>query len=296
MKIIKNFISAIAIACVLASVSLTAFASNLYEQVQYLSEDELFDEMWNAIIEAKGTEQEMSTGNTFILSYTYQDLKEFIKTYQIPTVDFTVADMRDVYCENFRGGKIMFYGNETVIEPYSETVADYKSKHPNAQLTWNYDRDTKEYVFFDGSSQIDSFKSDVFITYTNQSNSQKTLWTYDEAKDKYVGKDSNGTLVKSVAKYHIEGEASSAITSSESSQQDTSNSTNSSAMSGGDTSAVTRATEGNTEVVTAANQSASTESNNVSAIQILLVIVGILIIIGIIVIIVMLKRRNNEEK
>ena len=289
MKIIKNFISVIAVACVLASVSLTAFASNLYEQVQYLSEDELFDEMWNAVVEANGTEQEKATGNTFMLSYTYQDLKEFLQDYQIPDGDFKVSDLRDIYFDKL-------FNSDTVIQPYSEKVVEYIAHNPNAELSWNFDNSTQKYVCYDRSTLVDTFSSDEYVMYSKQNIDKKTFWTYDEAKDKYVGKDSNGTLVKSVAKYHIEGEVSSAITSSESSQQDTSNSTNSSAMSGGDTSAVTRATEGNTEVVTAANQSASTESNNVSAIQILLVIVGILIIIGIIVIIVMLKRRNNEEK
>ena len=213
MKIFQKIISVIAVACVLASVSLTAFASNLYEQVQYLSEDELFDEMWNAVVEANGTEQEKATGNTFMLSYTYQDLKEFLQDYQIPDGDFKVSDLRDIYFDKL-------FNSDTVIQPYSEKVVEYIAHNPNAELSWNFDNSTQKYVCYDRSTLVDTFSSDEYVMYSKQNIDKKTFWTYDEAKDKYVGKDSNGTLVKSIPKYHLDDEASLPQTSTSSNTSD----------------------------------------------------------------------------
>lgn len=258
MKIIKNFISVIAVACVLASVSLTAFAN--HTRVVDLTDEEVFNQTWENVVDndfdMNNIRNAVANGDkyaTLPISIYYSAYKSFMSDYNARSYDSKydddITDVRDEYI-------------------------DYFEKK------------------FDVNSQME-LENGIMV---QTSADTKMYWIYDDAKDSFICKNSKMELVKTIDNYPIESNTSTSQQSSNPNEQGTSNSTNSSAISGGDTSAVTRATEGNTEVVTAANQSASTESNNVSAIQILLVIVGILIIIGIIVIIVMLKRRNNEEK
>ena len=52
------------------------------------------------------------------------------------------------------------------------------------------------------------------------SKNQKSYWTYDQSQDRYVCKDTNGKLLKSIPKYHLDDEASLPQTSTSSNTSD----------------------------------------------------------------------------
>ena len=52
------------------------------------------------------------------------------------------------------------------------------------------------------------------------SKNQKSYWTYDQNQDRYVCKDTNGKLLKSIPKYHLDDEASLPQTSTSSNTSD----------------------------------------------------------------------------
>ena len=216
MKKAKKIIGIITVVCVLLSMPTTAFARTLYEQVKYLDDQEIFDGMWDCILDNSGTENEEATGNTFVLSYYRQDLKNFLNSYKIPDGDFKLINLRDAYFEKIEN-------SDTAIEPYSKKVFDYISAHPDFELSWSFDTSEKEYTCYDKSELIDSFYSDTFVEYSKTNVKNKSFWTYDESNDTYVNKTESGKVVKSIPKYHLEDSNSSSSSKQSSSGKTESN-------------------------------------------------------------------------
>ena len=202
MKKAKKIIGIITVVCVLLSMPTTAFARTLYEQVKYLDDQEIFDGMWDCILDNSGTENEEATGNTFVLSYYRQDLKNFLNSYKIPDGDFKLINLRDTYFEEIEN-------SDTAVEPYSKTVLDYIASHPDFELSWSFDTSKKEWTCYDKSELVDSFYSDTYVEYSKTNVKDKSFWTYDESNDTYVNKTESGKVIKSIPKYHLEDSNSS---------------------------------------------------------------------------------------
>ena len=185
MKAIKKIISTVVVLCLCISMSaITAFADRgKYEKLGYLTADEVFERTWDCILTSRGTEHEQKSGDTMELSYEYSKYTSFMKNFDIKSnEDLKIVDL----CDQFYG-----YLNDLgfTIVPYSKTIVDYLSDHPNANLQWTFNASKDEYEVWDKSNLIDTYNNDVYMQYKPNDVSDLLIWTYDESKDKYICKN-----------------------------------------------------------------------------------------------------------
>lgn len=286
--------------------SVTAFATDSREQIEYVNDEERYDFIWEEYLHEQSSE--------LVLSIVRDELKDYIsqigKKYKYNVyceLDYTIGDAS----HDFNNQLNEKYG---VITPYNEKIYQFLKKHPNATLEWTSDSSGKEICYFE-DKMIDEYfvneLDDVYMQYEDGNASNILLWTYDKNSDKYICKNENGKVVNSVAKYHLKNESSSSETSSNASNSLTSSSQTSSmtdnkpdtasytdspkmesalTSSSDDTPTTTESVGPDTQEVVFAD-----DSSNPSTTQIILIVIGVLIIAGIIVIIVMLNKKKKEE-
>lgn len=286
--------------------SVTAFATDSREQIEYVNDEERYDFIWEEYLHEQSSE--------LVLSIVRDELKDYIsqigKKYKYNVyceLDYTIGDAS----HDFNNQLNEKYG---VITPYNEKIYQFLKKHPNATLEWTSDSSGKEICYFE-DKMIDEYfvneLDDVYMQYEDGNASNILLWTYDKNSDKYICKNENGKVVNSVAKYHLKNESSSSETASNASNSLTSSSQTSSmtdnkpdtasytdspkmesalTSSSDDTPTTTESVGPDTQEVVFAD-----DSSNPSTTQIILIVIGVLIIAGIIVIIVMLNKKKKEE-
>lgn len=289
--------------------SVTAFATDSREQIEYVNDEERYDFIWKKYLHEQSSE--------LVLSIIRDELKDYIsqigEKYKYNVyyeLDYTIGDAS----RDFNNQLDEKYG---IITPYNEKIYTFLKEHPNATLEGTSDSNGKEICYFEGK-RIDEYFTDdlddIYMQYKDGDASNILLWTYDKNSDKYICKNENGKVVNSVAKYHLENETSSSKTASTSSDSSTNSSQTSSmtdnkpdtasysattgspkmesalTASGDDTPTTTESVGPDTQEVVFAD-----DSSNPSTTQIILIVIGVLIIAGIIVIIVMLNKKKKEE-
>lgn len=336
MKIIKHLAFVLIALTLCISSSVTVFAANYYDQARYYSKEEIVETVWDRMEKSYYSTIANSTGNTFVISYMYEKLKQYVDELEMPDAskDYKISDVREDF-------EAYFIEERKTIIPYSEKVIDYLSEHPTSVLDIVFQSDSKQYRCNDKNINVDNYATTTYVKYDPDNLENLLYWTYDENTDKYICRDKNGKIKDSVTKYHFEGEADETDSSqsaegsslSDSSQEqsvirddqpvrpsDTSSvSAQTSAASVAEAAADT--SEGNpgeaaqestlseskpesslkpsSERETATESSAAdeiAEQRNDNNTSVILIVIGVLIIAGIIVIILMLVNRKKEEQ
>ncbi len=286
--------------------SVTAFATDSREQIEYVNDEERYDFIWEEYLHEQSSE--------LVLSIVRNELKDYIsqigKKYKYNVyceLDYTIGDAS----HDFNNQLNEKYG---VITPYNEKIYQFLKKHPNATLEWTSDSSGKEICYFE-DKMIDEYfvneLDDVYMQYEDGNASNILLWTYDKNSDKYICKNQNGKVVNSVAKYHLKNESSSSETASNASNSLTSSSQTSSMTDNKpDTASYTDSPKMESALTSSIDDTPTTtesvgpdtqevvfadDSSNPSTTQIILIVIGVLIIAGIIVIIIMLNKKKKEE-
>lgn len=303
VSILLSFVTVMSIS------SITAFATDSREQIEYVNDEERYAFIWEKYLHEQSSE--------LVLSIIRDELKDYIsqigEKYKYNVyyeLDYTIGDAS----RDFNNQLDEKYG---IITPYNEKIYTFLKEHPNATLEWTSDSNGKEICYFEGK-RIDEYFTDdlddIYMQYSDDNVSDILFWAYDEATNKYICKNENGKVVNSVTKYHLKNETSSSETASTSSNSSTNSSQTSSmtdnkpdtasysattgspkmesalTASGDDTPTTTESVGPDTQEVVFAD-----DSSNPSTTQIILIVIGVLIIAGIIVIIIMLNKKKKEE-
>lgn len=181
MKIFQKIISVLTTLCIGLSLSaITVFAD--HTRVVDLNEDELYDRVWNSIVSSVFDISSIKRSTANGDQYDTLIMSIYYKEYQTFMLNY---------------------------EPfYDDDISDVHSKFINYFDTV-YNNDT----------QIE-LENDIMVQYNTENPNEKSYWTYDQNQDRYVCKDTNGKLLKSIPKYHLDDEASLPQTSTSSNTSD----------------------------------------------------------------------------
>lgn len=300
MKIFKKLVGLIvALSICLSASVMTVFSA--YYRLYGKTNEEKTKYVWERLV------QRLSFGtakDTFSISFTYDNLKEFISTLEIPNSNYSEVDAVQDFLE-WRNDK---YKNQT-MEEYGDGYIQYDKENPDEKLYWSYVSNTDEWVCKDENGKtvrtVDVYHSD------NETSSTTTSSKPTEQSSTVSTTSNSGGTVSAEPQPDYPGSTPA--------MPDSPGSTNTEVSSSPVDEPATESPDSNTEVSSSpadvpatdstvsdspateeavADQTVSAEEvepNNNNAMQTVLIIIGILIIAGIIVIIVMLNKRKRED-
>lgn len=152
---------------------------------------------------------------------------------------------------------------------------------------------------------IEKDDNNNYYEYKIDNPDEKFYYSYDEATDQYICKDTDGKIMKTYPKYHYEPEdsASSSVTDSNSSSAKPNNGGNyNNSQSSAYAEAETTIVEAETAIVEAeiatAEQDATIQTDDgMSGTQItILIVLGVLVAIGAVVVVVMIIKKRDKDK
>ena len=122
--------------------SVTAFATDSREQIEYVNDEERYDFIWKKYLHEQSSE--------LVLSIIRDELKDYIsqigEKYKYNVyyeLDYTIGDAS----RDFNNQLDEKYG---IITPYNEKIYTFLKEHPNATLEWTSDSNGKEICYFEG--------------------------------------------------------------------------------------------------------------------------------------------------
>ena len=302
MKIIKKLFCVILCAVCLSAVSIPAFAVSAYGDLYGLSEEEKFNIIY---------EQVKSGWRGLKGSLMHDELQEFVSNLEVSSMDYDALDGYEDFIEWYNKK------NDGIeIHPYNEKVVKYLRENPNANLRWT-STGSDSYTVYDNNAQpspllVDKSSSDFDtpeMQYNQKDLDNMIIWTYDKEKTQFVGKNTDGKVVKTVYAYsqpfgiseisEETSEKSDAVTASSNTYSDSAVAVDETYPETTDnyvsveSSAATVSQEVQEVVVDESVIATEAESKDNTGTTII-IIIGVLILIGIIVIIIMLGMRKRE--
>ena len=311
MKIIKKLFCVILCAVCLSAVSIPAFAVSAYGDLYGLSEEEKFNIIY---------EQVKSGWQGLEASLMHDELQEFVSNLEVSSMDYDVKDGYEDFIEWYEK---KYDGME--INRYNEKVIAYLREHPDAELRWVGSSDSysisdvhnlnpSPYIVDQSDDDYHYDPNAPLMQYNQKDLDNMIIWTYDKEKTQYVGKNTDGKVVKTVYAYsqpfgiseisEETSEKSDAVTASSNTYSDSAVAVDETYPETTDnyvsveSSAATVSQEVQEVVVDESVIATEAESKDNTGTTII-IIIGVLILIGIIVIIIMLgmrKRENNNGK
>lgn len=269
MKTKKIICVILSVLCLLLTQMLTVSANTYSEydgkRIINITEEELFNALWEYELYVSVPDEELETGDTVVASITYYELNEFLSDYEPINRDVTVSDVSNDFSE-WLEDKYSKAGT-TIEKDENNNYYEYNVDNPDEKFYYSYDEATDQYVCKDNSGKI--------------------MKTY--AKYHYEGED----LTYS--------EADSSSSSAEQSDVGDYNESYSSASSGSSSSSVSYAeAEVATAIVEATTEQPTevqSDDSGMSNTQIvILVVLGVLVAIGAVVAIVMVIKKRDKVK
>ena len=307
MKIVKKLFCVILCAVCLSAVSIPAFAVSAYGDLYGLSEEEKFNIIY---------EQVKSGWRGLKGSLMHDELQEFVSNLEVSSMDYDASDGYEDFIEWYNKK------NDGIeIHPYNEKVVKYLRENPNANLRWT-STGSDSYTVYDNNAQpspllVDKSSSDFDtpeMQYNQKDLDNMIIWTYDKEKTQFVGKNTDGKVVKTVYAYsqpfgiseisEETSEKSDAVIASSNTYSDSAVAVDETYPETTDNyvsveSSAATVSQGVQEVVVDESVIATEAESKDNTSTTIIIIIGVLILIGIIVIIIMLgmrKRENNNGK
>ncbi len=302
MKILKKLAGLIIALSICLSASVMTVSAHR-TQLMGLSDEEVKESVWEDVLAQFNFK---NTDDTFGVTFTYYNLNEFLKTLEIPNMDYDSMDA----CHDFLEWRDELYKNQT-IEEYGDGLIQYDNNNPDEKLYWKYVESTDRWVCKDKDGNtikmmdvyhLDNETSSTTTSSSKPSEQSSTVSTTSnpggtvsaEPQPEYPGStpdmpDSPGSTNTEVSSSPVDEPATESPDSSNTE-------VSSSPVEAPATDSTVSDSPATEEAVTDQTVSAEeVEPNNNNVMQTVLIIIGILIIAGIIVIIVMLNKRKRED-
>lgn len=145
-KIVKTISSLMLIALVMITSIVTTFA---YDKVTYMTEDEVFNEVWEMYAE-RNYHGEKDFTTALKLAISKGELKKYVHNYKPINEDVDVNDVKNEF------GKYLSntLGDTEITEDNNGKVYEYNKNNPNDKYYWTYNKDNKKFICQDNNGKI----------------------------------------------------------------------------------------------------------------------------------------------
>lgn len=158
------------IALVMMTTIVTAFA---YDKVTYMTEDEIFNEVWEMYAE-RNYHGEKDFTTALKLAISKGELKKYVHNYKPINEDVDVNDVKNEF------GKYLSntLGDTEITEDNDGKVYEYNKDNPSDRYYWTYNTSNKKFVCQDNNGKI--IKSYDGAFYEKKRTKQATATTTTE--------------------------------------------------------------------------------------------------------------------
>lgn len=168
------------IALVMMTTIVTAFA---YDKVTYMTEDEIFNEVWEMYAE-RNYHGEKDFTTALKLAISKGELKKYVHNYKPINEDVDVNDVKNEF------GKYLSntLGDTEITENNDGKVYEYNEDNPTDRYYWTYNTSNKKFVCQDNNGKI--IKSYDGAFYEKKRTKQATATTTTEVTSEPVTESS----------------------------------------------------------------------------------------------------------
>lgn len=179
-RFIKKISSLMLIALVMMTTIVTAFA---YDKVTYMTEDEIFNEVWEMYAE-RNYHGEKDFTTALKLAISKGELKKYVHNYKPINEDVDVNDVKNEF------GKYLSntLGDTEITEDNDGKVYEYNKDNPSDRYYWTYNTSNKKFVCQDNNGKI--IKSYDGAFYEKKRTKQATATTTTEVTSEPVTESS----------------------------------------------------------------------------------------------------------
>lgn len=173
------------IALVMMTTIVTAFA---YDKVTYMTEDEIFNEVWEMYAE-RNYHGEKDFTTALKLAISKGELKKYVHNYKPINEDVDVNDVKNEF------GKYLSntLGDTEITEDNDGKVYEYNKDNPSDRYYWTYNTSNKKFVCQDNNGKI--IKSYDGAFYEKKRTKQATATTTTEVTSEPVESVTSNTVV-----------------------------------------------------------------------------------------------------
>lgn len=179
-RFIKKISLLMLIALVMMTTIVTAFA---YDKVTYMTEDEIFNEVWEMYAE-RNYHGEKDFTTALKLAISKGELKKYVHNYKPINEDVDVNDVKNEF------GKYLSntLGDTEITEDNDGKVYEYNKDNPTDRYYWTYNTSNKKFVCQDNNGKI--IKSYDGAFYEKKRTKQATATTTTEVTSEPVTESS----------------------------------------------------------------------------------------------------------
>lgn len=189
-RFIKKISLLMLIALVMMTTIVTAFA---YDKVTYMTEDEIFNEVWEMYAE-RNYHGEKDFTTALKLAISKGELKKYVHNYKPINEDVDVNDVKNEF------GKYLSntLGDTEITEDNDGKVYEYNKDNPTDRYYWTYNTSNKKFVCQDNNGKI--IKSYDGAFYEKKRTKQATATTTTEVTSEPVTESVTSNTVVSKSK------------------------------------------------------------------------------------------------